>query len=354
MTLRGILREGLRNVVSGTARLQVLVLLLSCLTISGQLFDLSTIRDVQRRAEIFRSSGAAVWTLKATGRIDAVGCDNLAAIDGVAASGAMRERAKVVVSQLPDGAIPTYDVTTGMSRVLGANSGGGALVSPELATTLGVQPGDHLVTRDGPVLVNDVYAYPNDGRRPLLSYALLLTGGEDLRYDECWVRLTAGFAQVRPYVYLALGPSTSTDQPPSLVQLNPVLGSQFDAEREYRQRLSRHGWIVVFLGAWLCGWSVMRLRRLELAAALHLGVRRSDLARILVVEAVGWIPATVALGLPMPVWFATSGGRVSEVGLWVLLGYKPVVAAVVGATAGIASSFMGTRENQLFDYFKNR
>lgn len=360
MKRSAILREVGLNLTTGTSRAATFALLLALIIGSVSTLDIATTRAIISDAQQYREAGGSVLVLSAPDRIDGATCDALGRIDGVGAAGALQEsEERIVASALPSTSIPTFTATVGLIRILGAESPirdrrAGVIVSEEVATSLGLSPGDEWSTSAGAVPVAEVYPYPDDGRRPGLGYAALIpvpTNGE--RFDECWLEAWPPLADAPALLQMSVLPAAGDQLQPQLSQLNTTLGTSFDGTGKFESRITRWGYLMSGVLAFGTGWFAVRMRRLELASALHAGVPRRSLSTVIGLEAFAWVLAASALWLGVTL-FAASGAPPGDRFALIALGARVWFAGVVGVTFGLGTGIIRTRERDLFRAFKER
>ena len=127
-------------------------------------------------------SGADVLMLQAPGLVDGAACDAIGDLPGVEAAGAIRAVPEpIVAAALPNGSIAGYRSRKARLRAFGVDAADADVaLSEEVATSLGLSPGDPLITTSGATAVRGTFAWPDDGRRFGFSYAALAPdpGGE--------------------------------------------------------------------------------------------------------------------------------------------------------------------------------
>lgn len=309
-------------------------------------------RQLVDRADDFVRSGAAVVIVTAVGRVDGARCDRLVKLPGVTASGALRETSyQLTPVALRSAPIPVSEISPGFPDVVQASTRtAGLLLGPEAIEALGLVPPSPLATSAGPLRVGGHYAYPNDGRRPGLSYAALAPAPVEQPFDECWVETRPAKEVTSPLLTTVLFGGDGGD-PPTTAQLNPTRGTSFDGQVLFAARLTRFaGPCAAFLGFAL-GFASVRSRRLSFASALHATASHSDLWRIVGLETLAWVILSAAFVLPITVVIGASldGGGASLVeGLRVALPFW--LTGYLGAWSGLAT----IHERSLFRYFKTR
>lgn len=356
MRVGAIFREAWRDVVSGTAHVVLLALVLTIVTAGLVTADLLTVRGLEDEAVAYQASGASVVTLTAQGRVDPVACDKLASIPGVRSAGAMREHPNNLgAAALPSSTIPAYDVTTHFPLLAtSANAAaGGVVVSDQVADALSLREGATMMTRQGSVLIAGVYAYPSDGRRPGLGYAALIPSAETTAFDECWVEAWPVPSDVPTLLRLTVLSASGDTQSPVLSQLNTTLGAQFDGAARFHQRVTRFAPIAgLLLGASL-GFLAVRVRRVQHASALHAGLNKADLGIMLLVETLAWaMPAAIIAGAVTTLLAMPSAGADQWANL--RCGATICLGGFLGPFVGNALGLALTRQKHLFRYFKTR
>lgn len=354
MRLGEALREAWRDIASGAGRTVTFTLLFAAtaggIVLAAGLSSAAAVRDARE----FVASGAAIYMMKASGRIDGRSCDAMSSLANVGASGAIREQDQgVSSSRLPRSPISLFAVSRGFAALLSADgdaNGGGLSLSKDAATTLGVTAGQKLETARGITRVAAVFDYPDDGRDPLLSFAATEAVDGEAAFDQCW-------AMIWPHdenAVAALGRTVlsgggdRTDRP-VLVQLNQTSGSRFVPSSTFNRLVA--GILVVAVGVALGAAFIVR-RRLAIASDRHVGVSRlaqvvSQSAQVLLWATVGSLVAVaaviVAVRLP-------DEDRIPII-------QQSLSLAVTGGGAAVASCAVAVclvRDSALFRYFKQR
>jgi hypothetical protein len=354
MRARAVLREAWRNTVSGTSRPRTVAVALALVALLLAAADMSAVSQSLAAADEYRSKGASVLILTAEGQVDGRRCDGLAALPGVAAAGALRASSTPLrASVLPTAPLPVSESSPGFAGVLGVSSrAAGLLLGPEAAAALGVHGAGTIAAGATQVPVGATYRYPDDGRRPGLSYAAISPVLPDSPYDECWVDVWPPTDDVIAPLLAARSLSVPDAKPPSFSQLNTTLGDSFNGEERFVQRISRFGGAVAAMTGLALGFVSTRLRRLQFASALHAGVSRRAVAGIVFTETVlaGGLSAAVTLPLLCIASVVIDGTS------WEVLPFGLTAAAPAwpGAVAGTLLAVTMTRERHLFRYFKTR
>lgn len=365
-------REVGRNLSTGTTRAVTFGMCLAVIVGALCVAELGTIRDILHSERAYRASGADITVLTASARIDGKACDRLVDIPGIIAAGAIREtRTRLTVTVLPDAPIPVSEISPGFQHLVDAHGGSGIDLGPEAQQTLKARPGSQLATAAGPVRVAGSYAYPDDGRRQGLRYAVLEPSITPDAFDECWVRQWPQSDDTNSLLLLSMTPqaqqpasssanaSTSpgteaqAPQPPSFTQLNSTLGSRFAGLAAFESRVTKSSPLVAAIAGLLLAYLSIRLRRLQFASALHAGVARSDHVLMVLVETGAWIVGGLIIALPTVTLTAASTVTPDSSAVFDL-GGAIMVAASVGGILGAVLAAVSTREKHLFRYFKDR
>lgn len=386
---KALLREAWLNVRSGTTKAVLFAVLAALIGSALIVADATFMQQLSAAATAYQNAGASTYTVVSEKRVDAQACTALAGLPGVQAAGAIRNpQTDLAPAALPSSTIPYFETTVGFGALLGASKvdTGGLLVSDQVAETLQLSAGDEIplrtsakqTTEKAPAKaaqVADVYAYPDDGRVPGFGYAVLAevvvrqadTAGtnatvanasaadatDTVRFDECWVRMWPESPSIRGQLAGVVAPGSKEDPPPTLSKLNNRFGEEFTGRAQFEDRVTRFAPVAaVVLGAVL-GFAALRLRRIHLAAALHSGVRRRDLAIILGLEQVCWVSLSAVILVNVAAWCAF-GVPVGDRGALFSYGLLTAASLILGSFVGAAVAFVSTRERALFRYFKER
>ncbi|QTX05333.1 hypothetical protein [Agromyces archimandritae] len=357
MRIASLLREVARNVGSGTSQALTLFLV-SALT--GTLLvaaDTFTVRGLIAEADAFRDRGAAIMTITAPGAVDGRSCASLRDAEGVLAAGAIRARNDDLrLSVLPSIPVSAYEVTTGFPTLLAPEPEAipsGVLLASEVAEQIGVMPGDAISTQEGPVELAAVYAYPSDGRRGGLNWAVLAPVPQDGVFDECWASTWPPKDGLSTLLNATIVAGAPQDDGPQISQLNTTLGVHFNVPERYASRLTRYVPLVAVLGALALGWIAIRRRRLGIASDMHAGLTRSDAVTQMLLEASSWAIPAGAFCVSAAALFA-AGLHVDELAAALTNALRVAVALTGGALLGTLLGTLAVRERHLFAYFKDR
>ncbi|WP_017597054.1 ABC transporter permease [Nocardiopsis lucentensis] len=355
MNVRDLLGEVWRNLRTGTTRAALFAVGLGLAIGTLAVADARGVVDLHRRADAFIDSGASVRVVTATDHIDGATCEALIGLPAVRASGALAEGARLRLSSMPDHPVPVFHVTPRMAEVLGvrAEAASGVWVSDHTADLLGVGPGQELRTGGEPMTVAGVFPYPDDGRDSRLRYAVVVPGGTSTGYDECWADTRPPTEEADDLLLWAVRAEADPTVSVNVAQLNTSLGATFDGAALFAERPTRFALPAAALVGLVLGFVSVRLRRLEMAGALHVGVSRRALLVGTVLEAAAWSLAGLALSLCALVVAAHVGNPADPwetfaVDVWGPVGAVPAVLA--GAVAAVSM----IREEHLFRYFKDR
>ncbi|QAY58640.1 hypothetical protein ET475_00550 [Microbacterium protaetiae] len=297
-----------------------------------------------------------MFRLDSPGNVDGNACDALARVDGVDAAGATRAGDTLRFALLPDRPTPYFDASLGMAHLLDvdpASPNAGLIVDSTLAASLGLShiPGTtFLIDGSRPSAVAGTYDHPDDGRDSTLSGAAigLAVGSEP--FDSCWVRFwppSDNPLELLGTVTIDVGGSNGA------TQWNPTLGRTLDPNAVFHSLPLVVLTSLAAIAAAALAFVGLRLRRLELASALHVGVSHSALAGISLAECAIWlIPASLFAATtlafcaawhnpdpPLAAWLAGARVVAAAMSAWIL---------TIGLTAAM------TNEAHLVRYFQQR
>lgn len=275
-----ICSEAARNLGSGTTK--AVLFGLAFLAIVGSIAGVQSrsVVDLIVRATQFRDSGAAVQILSAPGAVDAATCDALSSVNGVLASGALRQGPSVTLAALPSRPVGSFEVSPGFSALLAwqhRDDRAGVWVARSLLDEIGARPAESLALRNGSsATVAGAYEYPDDGRDPKLAHQILLPTARSGAFDECWMLIWPDRAAANDVVFLPVipqdpGPDSRGMPAPALRQLNTSLGESFVTGGAMEGLLGAPLTAIAAVLAGLLGFLAIRLRRLESREFLALG-----------------------------------------------------------------------------------
>ena len=323
--------------------------------------DAATIAGITADYHEYRAAGGSVSVLETnSGGADGERCEMLslrgAATTGADASGALRPAQPVRLAALPGSDISTWEATPGFGNILislgmGHNDTTGVWVADDLATALGVAPGDDLVTTTGSTPVAGVYPWPDDGRNRSLAFAIVAPVPRTGDFDSCWISEQAGPAVAEDLLLLVADDSDVTSV---ITPLNSELAAIVDPLAEFRSRPTRFAVGAIIAAAAALALASTSFRRLELAAAAHAGAARVDIAVQHTIESGAWLVIGGALALPLLVVGALVGGASHDT----LGAVLPALRAVGGAViTGLGAAFLcalAIDDRRLLRYFKDR
>ena len=356
MLLRECLREGWRNVASGTSRAALLAVTLGLLLAALSMGDAIAVGRLDAQAQAYRTSGAAIRVATASKAINPEACDALSAVNGIDSAGALREAPPLSLVALGGLAVPAFEVTQGVLGVFGAShaEAPGAFVGETLAVRWNIEPGDTIGTDQGAVTIAGVFPYTErDGRDPRFANAVLLpvlpTGRFDACVAEVWPSTSSRDGLLRGTAEGTEGKAGGA----SVSLLNQSFGTTWEGSADFGARVTRFAPVgAAALGAVLGAGAVMR-RRLEFSAALHVGVSPGRLALIVATESALWAVFAASGALSAA---AIAGALLPRETLATTLTASALMCAAgaLAAIAGAIASAGTLREDRLFRHFKNR
>lgn len=416
MRPRVLLQEIITDVVDGTARTLTWMLLCVAVVLPLTLSDVLTVHGQVRHAYALQESGAAVYVLSAPGAVDGHLCEALAhspGSAGTASGGAIRKVRSAQLDALPGTTLPLYEATPGLTSLLaqsgqpatdstdltsadharvgqssaqsvGGNDGetaglkamppgglgAGVLLGEEAAQTL-LTPSQNarLASTSSPdtgsseparvsingsqVSVIGSYPWPNDGRQAGYSYAAIAPVPAQGMFDECWISTWPARTDLPVTIRSAISPAAPSTTEAQVSQLNYRLGQADHLASVFSQRITRFNSALLALGTFIVGWLSVRLRRLELASDLNVGVSRLDLSlKVLTHALTAVLPAAaavLAVGIALA-WPLAAGDRQAL-----------ILMAATDAGATLASTALGgicgallVKESALMHYSRDR
>lgn len=317
-----------------------LVILLMC---GGA--DALNVRQLTDTAWTYRQSGGDMLTISAPGGIRGRDCAALTSISGVEGAMAMRGAGAVTPIALPDAPYLSYEVTAGARQLMGITGDDGFVVSAKVGEQLGVRTGEAIVTTDGAShTVTGMFDWPNDGRLPQYSTAILLTvpvTEDNTMFDSCWVRAWPMTMQIRDALNSVVLQADDMGIPgmgsmPTPTRLNPLLAGNAPGETEYRTRITRFAVVPALLLAAAAGAAAVLQRRVELAMLRQFGATRAQTAEKMLGVALGWsLPAAAAASGLLALILAPAAGSVPDaLALFADVGVRTVAGGLCGLYLG--------------------
>lgn len=358
MQFREVRREAGRNLSSGASRAMLLMLLVAAASTSLAALDTAEMTSVLRAADEFRARGASISILTAEGSIDGRACDALGQVDGVRAAGALAESEKPLrVASIPQNPLTFFRSSPGFATMLPASTGStlpGLLMPTAVVETLGLTLGDPIQTADGPTVLGGTYEYPDDGRTTGMGYAAIAPSVPDTKFDECWIDAYPVSQATTDLLYTAIAADSNLpDTGPQLSQHNMQLGKPVNPEAAFAGRSTGASPLAgLGIGA-LLGFGAVWMRRLEVAAALHVGVRRSDQTALLLLESLAWSCVGTLAAFPV-IALLTQNLAVGDLIAVAATAALTPALTISGVLLGTLAAALLVREQRLFSYFKGR
>ncbi|PQZ93741.1 hypothetical protein CQ018_08790 [Arthrobacter sp. MYb227] len=223
----------------------------------------------------------------------------------------------------------------------------------ELGASLGigrVPAGTYLATGAEQVPIAGTFEHPDDGRDATLSGAALGIAADQNAFDSCWVRFwpPAG----NPLELLSI-PVTANHGASEAVQWNSSLGRIFNPPEAFHALPLTELTIAAAAISAVLALTSVRLRRLELASARHIGVTGPDLVGVTLAETTIWLVPACVIALSTFAFLAAWQNPDPLLAAW-FAGARVVGAAAAAwwITAGIATALI--REAHLVRYFQQR
>lgn len=416
MRSRVLLQEIITDVIDGTARTLTWMLLCAAIVLPLALSDLLTVHGQVRHAYTLHNAGAAVYVLSAPGAVDGRLCEALAhspGSAGTASGGAIRKVRAAQLHALPGTTLPLYEATSGLASLLtqsgraaaastdltsadhvrvnqssaqsaggddgetpGMNAmpsgglGAGVLLGEEAAQTLltprqsarlasaslpdpGSSEPASVSINGGQVSVIGSYPWPNDGRQAGYSYAAIAPVPAQGMFDECWISAWPARTDLPVTIRSALSPAAPSTTEAQVAQLNYRLGQVDNLASVFSQRITRFNSAFLALATFMVGWLSVRLRRLELASDLNVGVSRLDLSiKVLSHALMAVLPAAAAVlvgGIALA-WPLAAGDRQALI----LMAATDTGAALASIALGSVCGALLVKEAALMHYSRDR
>jgi hypothetical protein len=309
-----------------------------------------------QRYSMYDSSGAATTVVRAPGNVDARRCAALAQVHGVTAAVAIRPLpAELRVAALPRFGQPQVEVLGDLLGVLGGTGGGtpGVFISDGFASQLGLDADAPLALLDTTSRVSGVFTYPEDGRLQLLANAVVVpTIDATDPFDECWVRVWPPDERLSALLTTLVvgGQSSATEYQ----QLNGTLGVPHPLSRLLAESQVTTVKLAAAAVAMMVGIAWVRIRRLDLAGALHVGQSRlAQLAQLLLAAAPIGVVSGAAVGVVTVVAVSLTTPSIS-IGPIVTSSLLTSAALLGSFFAGVVISHATIKATKFGDWSKDR
>lgn len=361
LRISAVLSEAYRNLASGTSRAALMAAVLALTVGALAVADVREVIGVSEGGHAYVDAGAAVQIIESAGNVDGARCAALGGTRGIVAAAAVRQHSPLRAANLPASELTTWEVTPGMPALL-AHAGGGTVpgeppgdggvwLSDDLADQLGSAVGGPFVTPTAATTVAGIYTWPDDGRARTLGYSLLSPVPAVGRFDQCWALVWPVDEETTSLLYTTLAPGTSTEA--NVGALNTTLGEGYDSATLLNNRLTRHAPLAAVVIGLTLGWTATRLRRLEIASALHARLPRVGIAWQHLLETTCWAAAAAVIAAAAVACAAVIHNPDPPMDTW-LTGLRAVVAGCTTPLIGSLAAVAATREKHLFRYFRNR
>ncbi|MDR2896114.1 MAG: hypothetical protein LBV30_05640 [Propionibacteriaceae bacterium] len=323
------------------------------------LADVHSLSTIVSQVLTFRASGASVQVLEAEEQVDGRRCDALSVTGSIVKAAAVRPTDPVRLPVLPSSTINGVEATPQLIDMLAVIAQpvvvdrdviDGVWLSADVASLLGVAPGDSLLTENGLVAVVAVYQWPDDGRSRDLGFAIVTPVPADGVFSQCWVETWPLDRSVNSLALISLINPTPENSY-TLGQLNDSLGADINGAMLLDQRLTdKAAWISAFVGL-LLGYGATRMRRLEMVSALHAQIRRVDLLWQQLIEAICWVGASsIVLAAALFGWTLVADVEP----LWPiwLTSLRIVLVGSIATVLGVVIGVLSVRQKMLYRFSK--
>jgi hypothetical protein len=358
-----VLREAVRNFCAGVSRPILVLLAVSSIAVITTALQTGGLAGAMNKASVFHKAMASVQAITAEGQINAAACDALSKTGGIAGSGAILFTPESLTAiTLPENPIPLAYISDGFLNLLNFSAldmrVNGVYISETVANRLGKKVGERFyLTNWQPVDIRGIYKNPDSGAQTGLGYVILApTPDKHARFSSCLADIWPYNPSVANILYTTItGDETKRtasekSQQIELKQVNGKFGSQNAAYSDYRNSPAIITPLFALLLAFFTGIAFARLRRLELTSALHCGVHKLDLLKILVLET---LPPLLVCALSSAATFALITFNLTEkLPPEFMLGNFALTA--LGFILGTSFSLLFTDQKNIFKYFKQR
>lgn len=353
-----IRREAARNLATGTSHALLLAVTTAVLICGLSILELSTIRGMISTAQQFQQRGGSIMILTAENSINGRLCDLLADQPGVQAAGALSTMdTPLRLGAIPNNPLTHFTASPGFATMLPAATGQqhpGLLLPEAVADDLGLRVGDPLPTASGPTVLGGTYDYPDDGRPPGMGYAAISPTSADHIFDACWIdAYPVGQATTDLLYTTVIADSSLPDSGPKLTQHNTTLGKATEPAHAYTARTSAWYPVAGFILGSVIGAGAIWLRRLEIASALHSGIRKTDQLAIFTLETAAWASVAALTAAPLILISARYLAYADHPTVTLTTALIPAMTCA-GTLLGVLAAALSVRERRLFAYFKGR
>lgn len=383
MRASAILFEALSNIRSGMARATlwcaVIVLVMGVAVIA----DVVTVRGVFVDQRDFVASGGATTIIESQGKIDKDRCISLSKVAGVRGSFAAivqtdGAESGLDVLTLPGTKIRVREVTGDYLTTLGGqgNANYGVGIPSAYGHKLGLDfIGAPLPLESATAHVSSVFSYPNDGRderyaatffMPSTSAAASATAtstasatasatptATSTAFDECVFTVWPANAEIESLGLTVLAPGTEL-QDVKVTQLNASKGASQETKTLLQSRQSLYIPLAAALLASVVGAVSVRVRKLELALGLSLGVRKSAQMTQALLETLCWLVPGAILVVAASLLIGTDSLTAVETQFVVRLTLSRTLGLSAAVVLGVILSLAAISPRRVYDWFKDR
>ncbi len=353
-----IRREAARNLATGTSHALLLVVTTAVLVCGLSILELGTISGLVTTAQQFQQRGGSISILTAEGSVNGRVCDLLANQPGVRAAGAIStSETPLRLAAIPQNPLTHFTASPGFATLLPAATGQqepGLLLPEAVARDLGLHIGDALPTASGPTVLGGTYDYPDDGRPPGMGYAAVSPTNADHIFDACWIDAYPVSQETIDLLYTTvIADSPLSDSSPKLSQHNTSMGKATEPAEAYNTRTSAWYPMVGFVLGAVIGAGAIWLRRLEIASALHSGIRKTDQLAMFTLELGTWASIAALIAASVILIGARHFAYADHPIVILTTALIPAMTCA-GTLLGGLTAAMSVRERRLFAYFKGR
>lgn len=358
MKRKSLFFEASQNIKSGTSRAVTWCLVLLVVMAGGLLADAHTVRQIYVDQRGFVAAGGATTIVENKDGIDGERCVALNEVSGV--RGAYAAKTPVddttQLRTLPGTRIHVREVAGDYLATLGGvgDASYGIGLPSAYGQKLGLATvGTHLPLEGGGTEVAAVFDAPNDKRDERYSNTFFMSGPANQLFDECVFTVWPVNSDVQALAYTALVNGADLNDVKSSA-LNSSLGDAQETDALLLNRTTRYLPLVIAVVAVVIGVASIRVRRLELALAQSLGVKRTSQLGHVLIETTCWVLPATLLATAVTLLLNTYGLTAAETRHLTSLITLRAVAIALSTIVGVLALAVTIRASKVYTWFKDR
>lgn len=355
--------EATQNIKSGTSRAVTWCLVLLVVMAGGLLADAHTVRQIYGDQRNFVAAGGATTIVENKDGIDGERCVALNEVSGV--RGAYAAKTPVdgatQLRTLPGTRIHVREVAGDYLATLGGvgDASYGIGLPSAYGQKLGLASvGTHLPLGNGDTENSDtevaaVFDAPNDKRDERYSNTFFVSTQAGQVFDECVFTVWPVNRDVQALAYTVLISGAELNDVKSSA-LNSSLGDPQETDALLLNRTTRYVPLIIAVVAVVIGAASIRVRRLELALAQSLGVKRTSQLGHVLIETTCWVLPATLLATAVTLLLSTEGLTAAETRHLTSLITLRAVAIAMSTIVGVLALAVTIRASKVYTWFKDR